>query len=121
MLALILQSHPAFAPPPSQDSDLFLISCNEFGLHGFSGRKFRIHWRMMLIPPRCHLGNQFIMPEVQRLKPPPPPQDLRMVRIRFLVVGYYRPHGMNFPVLAEQMIAAHPVRRHVPDPHTETP
>ena len=76
---------------------------------------------MMLIPPRCHLCNQFLMPEVQRLEPPLPPQDLRMVRIRFLVVGYYRPHGMNFPVLAEQMIAAHPVRRHVPDPHTETP
>jgi hypothetical protein len=28
---------------------------------------------------------------------------------------------MNFPVLTEQMIAAHQIRRHIPDPHTVTP
>ena len=96
----------AFAAPFTEDPDLFLIRSNKFSLFSFSRRKLHVKGCMVLVSSICHLPNQFLVPEVECHQPPLPAQGLRVVRVRFLVAGYYRPHRMKFPVLAEQMVAA---------------
>ncbi len=71
----------------------------------------------MAVAAAGHLGDESGVSSVERLEFALPSQRLGMPRVAPLVFGQDRPHSMELPMLAEQMLPAKGWRRQIPYPH----
>ena len=71
----------------------------------------------MSIAPAQHLYDLQAVPGEQSFEPALPAQGLGMAGIAFLVLGDDVPDGMQFPMLAQEVVPAEQARMDVPDAH----
>ena len=82
-----------------------------------SGGKALGQMTAMRVAPSAHLDNQKRMPFEQGSELPAPAQGLGMPRVALLAPSDDAPDGVEFAMLAQQMLAAEPFRMDIPDAH----
>jgi hypothetical protein len=91
---------------------------NVLTLYTISGSQGLGKGAVMTVSSSSHFIYQGFVPHVQGLQPATPPSGLGMVGISLLPFCQYGPNGMEFPVLANEMLTTQFFHWNIPNPHT---